>query len=87
MLAAPRAPCHTHAALHFVENEKVFVLITNLTQLLEPFAAEMIVTALTLDRLDDDGADVDLVVINEFSDFRFRFLFALHHVGFALGFR
>ncbi len=87
MLAAPRAHCHTHTALYFVENEKALVIIANLTQLLEPFAAEMIVTALTLDRLDDDGADVNLVVINEFSDFRFRFLFALDHAGFALGFR
>src|SRR5437867_7332350 len=47
----------------------------------------MIVTAFALDRLDDDGADVDPALIDEVTDFALGFLFARNHIGFALRFR
>ena len=59
MFTAPVATRRTHAALHFVEDEEHLVLVANLSQFLQPFAAEMIVAALALDRLNDDGANVD----------------------------
>ena len=68
MFAAPIATGCAHAALHFVENEKHFVFVTNLAQRLQPFAAEMIVAALALDRLDDYGADVDLAPVDELAN-------------------
>ena len=45
--------------LHFVENEEHLVLVADLAQRPQPFAAEMIVAAFALDRLDDDRGDVD----------------------------
>jgi len=73
MLAAPVATGRTHAALHFVENEKHLVFIANATQRLEPFTAKMIVAAFALDRLDDDGADVSAALRNREPDFLLRF--------------
>ena len=73
--------------LHFVENEKHFVLVADLAQFLQPFAAEMIVAAFALDRLDDDGADIGAALRNRLSDFLFGFLLARDHVRFALVFR
>ena len=87
MFAAPVASRCAHAALHFVEDEKDIVLVANLSQLLQPFAAEMIVAAFALDRLDDDGADVDLALVDEVADLALGFLLALDHIGFALRFR
>ena len=52
-------PVVPSAALHFVENEEHFVLVANAAKRLQPFAAEMIVAAFALDRLDDDRGDVD----------------------------
>ena len=68
MFAAPVATRCAHAALHFVEDEKHVVFVANLAQLLQPFAAEMVVAAFALDRLDDDGADVDVALLDEIAD-------------------
>src|SRR5213080_2980656 len=87
MFAAPVAARCAHAALHLIKDQKDIVLVANRSQFLQPFAAEMIVTALTLDRLDDDGADVDPSLIDEVTDFALRVLFARYHIGFALRFR
>ena len=87
MFAAPVATRCAHAALHFVENEKHVVFVANLSQPLQPFTAEMIITAFALDRLDDDGADVDAALIDEVANFALGFLFARDHIGFALRFR
>src|SRR5881396_3250787 len=87
MFAAPVASRRAHPALHFIKDKKDVVFIANRSQFLEPFAAEMIVSALTLDRLDDDGADVDPALIDEVADFALRLLFARNHIGFALRFR
>ena len=59
MFTAPVATRRTHAALHFVEDEEDIVFVANFSQFLQPFAAEMIVTAFALDRFNDDGANVD----------------------------
>src|SRR5437773_2718512 len=87
MFTAPVATRRAHAALHLVENEKDIVFVAARSQFLQPFAAEMIVTALSLDWLDDDGADVDVALIDEVADFALRFLLARNHVSFALRFR
>src|SRR5262249_50126126 len=47
----------------------------------------MIVAPLTLDRFDDDGADVDVALFDELADLALGFWFALDHVRFALRFR
>ena len=47
----------------------------------------MIVTALALNRLDDDGADVDVALVNEVTNLALGLLFSLNHVRFALRFR
>src|SRR5947209_7870616 len=47
----------------------------------------MIIAAFTLDWLDDDGADVDLMFVDASMDFFLRFFLARDHVFFALGFR
>src|SRR5205807_6684160 len=64
MLAAPRLSSDAHAALHLVENEQEIVVVADLAQLFQPLAAKMIIAALALDRLDDDGADVDLAPLS-----------------------
>src|SRR5436190_22882853 len=87
MFAAPIASRRAHSALHFIKDKKDVVFVANRSQFLQPFAAEMIVSALTLDRLDDDGADVDPSLIDEVTDFALRVLFARNHIGFALRFR
>src|SRR5207249_11636223 len=84
MFTAPVATRRAHAALHLVENEKDIGFVAARSQFLQPFAAEMIVTALSLDWLDDDGADVDVALIDEVADFPLRFLLARNHVSFAL---
>ena len=86
MLAAPVASRRTHAALHFVEDEKDIVFVANFSQFLQPFTTEMIVTALALDRLDDDGANVDLALLDKLADLALGFRLALDHIGFALRF-
>src|SRR6185436_9212779 len=87
MFAAPIAAGGAHAALHFVENQQDIVFVGNLSQFLQPFTAEMVVAALTLDRLDDDGANVDVAFFDELVDLALGFLFALDHVPFAFRFR
>ena len=72
MFAAPVATGCAHAALHFVENEKDFVFVANFSQCVQPFAAEMIVAAFALDRLDDDGADVDVALSMKSSNLALR---------------
>src|SRR5258705_13707902 len=87
MLAAPITTGCAHAALHFIENEKEFVVVANCSQRLQPFAAEMIVAALALDRLNDDGADVDLALVDKIANLPLRVRFAPNYIGFALRFR
>ena len=87
MLAAPVLAGDAHAALHFVEDEQHLVLVANAAQGAEQFAAEMIVAALALDRLDNDGGDIGAFLPNEFHDLRFGAFFLRDDVGFALCFR
>ncbi len=86
MFAAPVAPRCTHAALYFVEDEEDFIFIANSSKRLQPFAAEMVISALALDRLDDDGAKVDLVSGNVLANLGFGFFLSLDDIRFAFGF-
>src|SRR5262249_46811739 len=47
----------------------------------------MIVTPLALDGLDDNGANVDVALLDELANLALGLLFALDHVCLALGFR
>src|ERR1043166_2116172 len=87
MLAAPIATSRAHAALHLVENKEDIVLSGNFPQFSQPFATEMIVAALALDRLDNNGADIDLAFFDELVDLTLGFLFARDHVRLAFRFR
>src|SRR5437879_10824578 len=86
MFAAPHAAGHADAALHFIENQKDVVRVANFAQLLQPFAAEMVVAAFALDRLDNDRADVDLAPVDRVPYFLFAFFLALERIGLALRF-
>src|SRR5437899_12015393 len=87
MFAAPVATRGTHAALHLVKDEEHVVFVANRSQFLQPFAAEMIVSAFALDWLDNDGADVDPTLIDKVADFALGLLFARYHTGFPFRFR
>src|SRR4030095_12261910 len=87
MFAAPVTTRRTHAALHLVEDEKDVIFVANLSQLLQPFATEMIVTALALDRLNDDCAGVDSALVDEVPDLALGHLFPPKHIRLALRFR
>ena len=54
---------------------------------LQPFAAEMIVAAFALDRLDDDRGDIDAAFPNELHDLRFRLFLARDDVALRALFR
>src|SRR5207244_6493006 len=84
MFAAPIAAAGAHAALHFVKNEQDIVFVTNSAQLLQPFTAEMVVAPLALDRLDDNGANVDVALLDELVNLALGLLFPLNYVGFPL---
>src|SRR5262245_1029816 len=86
MFAAPIATGGAHPALDFVETQQDIVFVRNLSQFLEPFTAKMIVATFALDRLDDDGADVDVALLDEVADFALGLLFALDHIRLTLGF-
>src|SRR5438477_9895134 len=87
MLTAPHLTGDTHAALHFVEDEKDVVFVADLAELFQPFAPEMIIAALALDRFDDDGADVDLMFVDVSMDCLFGFFLTRTDVALAIVFR
>src|ERR1039458_9734678 len=58
MLAAPVPAGNAHATLDFVEDEQEVVVVANLPQRAQEFAAEMVVAALALDRLDGNNRDI-----------------------------
>src|SRR4026207_773373 len=47
----------------------------------------MVIAALALDRLDDNGANVDVALLDELADLALCFLFTLDHVRLAFRFR
>src|SRR5207237_8155605 len=81
MLAAPAAAGRAEAGLDFVENQNDSILVTNLPQFPQPFAAEMIIAAFALDRFNNNGGNIDSAFIDEFSNLGLRFFLALDHVG------
>src|SRR5438445_3983213 len=58
VLARPPLPRAPHAGLDFIHNQQNAVLPANALQLLEEKLRSRQVSALTLDRLDDDSRDV-----------------------------
>src|SRR5664279_2037428 len=84
MFAAPVAASGSHAALHFVENQKHLVLVADPSQSLKPFAAEMIVAPFALDRLDDDRGDIDATLGDELHDLLLGDFLAREDVVLAL---
>src|SRR5437016_7298703 len=87
MFATPVTAGGAHAALHFVENQQDIVFVGNISQLLQPFTAKMIVASFALDRLDNNRANVDVALLNEITDLALGFLFPLNHVRLAFRFR
>src|SRR6185295_4439013 len=86
MFTAPVAACKARAALDLVENQQHAKLVRQLTEFAQPFAAEMIVAALALDRLDDDGRDVQRVRFEDSTNRHLAFAFAHDDVGGSLRF-
>ena len=84
MFAAPVAAGRAHAALHLIKNQQNITFVTNSAQLLQPFTAEMVVAPLALDRLDDNGANVDVALLDELVNLALGLLFPLNYVGFPL---
>ena len=72
MLPGPHLAGDAHAALHLVEDEEHFVLVAYLAQLLEELGAEVVVAALALYRLDDDGGYAVGVVHQRVLDLLYR---------------
>src|SRR6266566_316770 len=54
MFAAPVFARNAYAALHLIKNEQHIIFVAKSPKLLQEFAAEMVVPAFTLDRLDDN---------------------------------
>src|SRR5207244_13196746 len=77
-------PVRAHAALHLIKNQQNITFVTSSAQLLQPFTAKMVVTALALDRLDDNGANVDVALLDELVNLALGLLFPLNYVGFPL---
>ena len=72
-------------ALDFVEDEQEVVLVANPPQRAQELAAEMVVAALALDRLDDDGGDVGGFLREDVADLFQGELFFLDDRRLALG--
>src|SRR5690606_6767110 len=56
VFVTPERAGEAYSGLHLVINEQCFVFVGQNTQLLHEFPTEMVVTALSLDRLYNDGA-------------------------------
>ena len=81
MLIGPHFPCKAEACLDLVENKERLALIGNPAQIAKKFSAEVIVSALSLDRLDDDGSDVVGVEGECLLNFRQAFFFSGAHTS------
>ena len=64
MLTAPGATGR-ETGLHFIEDQQDVAFVADRPQFAQPFAPKMIVTALALDRLDDDGSDVGSAFVDK----------------------
>ena len=58
MLVHPHPAAEPHPGLHLVEHEQRLVFVRDVAQRAQELGAEMVVAALGLDRLDQDGCDV-----------------------------
>src|ERR1043166_9689077 len=86
MLATPGATGRAEAGLHFIEDQKNFVFITNAPQRPQPFSSKMVVAAFTLDGLDDDCRKVRRAGVDDVAQFSFDLLLACDDATRALGF-
>jgi hypothetical protein len=80
VFVGPQLAGDPHAGLHLVENEQEFILVRELTQLVEELLAEVIVPAFALDRLDDEARDVVPVFLHSGLDLPHRFLLGPLHI-------
>src|SRR5205823_1360979 len=65
MLEAPHSSGEPDAGLHFIEDQQHVVFITELPHSPEELGAEMVVAALSLDRLHDERGDFVLALAKE----------------------
>src|SRR5262245_8697499 len=63
MLVAPHLPRESDSRLHLIHDEEDFRLIADLPQGTEELGTEVIVAPFSLNRLDDEGGDVVLVLL------------------------
>ena len=70
MLTAPGAPGR-EAGLHFIEDQQDVAFVADRAQFAQPFTPKMIVTALALDRLDDDSSDIHSAFVDELPNLDF----------------
>ena len=75
MLPGPHLAGDAHTALDFVENKEHFIFVADLAQLLEELGAEVVVSALALDRLNDDRRDAVGIVHEHLLDLLDRLRF------------
>ena len=68
MFPCPHLSRDAHSALDFVENKHDVRLVADLAQLLIVLCAEMVVSAFTLDRLDNDSSNTVRVAGNSMFD-------------------
>ena len=78
MLMCPPFTCHSDSGLDFIEDEQHFVFIAQGSYRFEEFGSEMVVTALTLNRLHDEGGDVIFVIHKSFFNFAHSLFFELN---------
>ena len=83
MFARPAFAGDAHAGLNFVKDQQNVILVRDLAQQPQKLRAEMIVTALTLDRLDDDRGDIYRLGSKHLADFVLGTLFLRDDIGEA----
>src|SRR5581483_12381124 len=70
----------------FVENQQRLVLVADSAQRPQPFAPEMVVSAFSLDRLNNNGRNVTPARGKDLPDLGCGLLFLFGHRGHPLGF-
>src|SRR4051794_16294329 len=87
MFTAPILAGDSHTTLDFIEDQEDIILVADLSQQLEKLAAEMIVAALTLNRLDDDRGNINSLLIDDVADSLLSNPFLFHDGFKALSWR
>src|SRR5689334_25024774 len=87
MLRAPSLAGRSQTGLDLIKNQQDLVFITDFADFLQPLAAKMVVAALTLDRFNNDGADIGPSFGNPTLNFLGRYFLARDDVFLPLRFR